>query len=293
MNNYLISLNNPCHEDWETMTPTERGKFCSNCSKEVIDFSNATDNEIIKFIEASKGKLFCGQFEATQLNRWLEQTELKRTNPALYRWLLGLLLLTSTQTVIAQDNRNHVQIEAKEKNPKSCGVGIVKGFVFDTLGKPVYHASIRLVGSDTSKLTDENGGFSIQANIGDTLSAYKDKVLINSTVVASLAQTYIITNPTPVQSPKQEAEPRAFLRGIVSIQTDSSPLWIVDGLPVSEKMLDFIDIKKIKAINIIKGEQANAMYGSSAKNGVIFVQTKLSKKERKRLMDKVNKSPVQ
>jgi hypothetical protein len=30
------------------MTPTEKGKFCSSCEKEVYDFSNSTDEQIVK-----------------------------------------------------------------------------------------------------------------------------------------------------------------------------------------------------------------------------------------------------
>ena len=33
----------PCHEDWNKMTPTQQGKFCSSCSKQVIDFSLMSD----------------------------------------------------------------------------------------------------------------------------------------------------------------------------------------------------------------------------------------------------------
>ena len=45
-----IYIPKPCHEDWNTMTPTQQGKFCSACSKEVIDFSLMSDNQILIYL---------------------------------------------------------------------------------------------------------------------------------------------------------------------------------------------------------------------------------------------------
>ena len=30
---------NPCHEDWNKMTPEDKGRHCSVCDKVVIDFT--------------------------------------------------------------------------------------------------------------------------------------------------------------------------------------------------------------------------------------------------------------
>jgi len=63
-----ISLPNPCNEKWHLMNYTEKGKFCSACKKEVIDFTNMTDSEIFKIIQENNFKI-CGKFEPNQLNR--------------------------------------------------------------------------------------------------------------------------------------------------------------------------------------------------------------------------------
>lgn len=66
--NYILKIENPCGQDWTSMTKTNMGKFCSHCSKTVIDFSHLTDNEVIQIIEQTSDKL-CGRLTQEQLNR--------------------------------------------------------------------------------------------------------------------------------------------------------------------------------------------------------------------------------
>src|ERR1700741_4208742 len=63
-----VSINKPCHENWDTMTPNEQGSFCLSCQKTVIDFSAKTTQEIKYFFQniASTEKV-CGRFKEEQL----------------------------------------------------------------------------------------------------------------------------------------------------------------------------------------------------------------------------------
>ncbi len=67
--NYIISIPEPCHEDWNSMTPDANGKFCNSCSKSVIDFTNKTDAEIHTMLMERKNEKVCGHFKKTQVNR--------------------------------------------------------------------------------------------------------------------------------------------------------------------------------------------------------------------------------
>ena len=62
-----ISIPNPCHEDWNKMTPVDKGRFCDSCQKNVIDFSRSSDREIAEAVK--KNKNLCGRFRSNQVGR--------------------------------------------------------------------------------------------------------------------------------------------------------------------------------------------------------------------------------
>lgn len=72
-NNLIISIPQPCHEDWNKMTPNEKGSFCQKCSKTVIDFSTKTEEEIQNILLSRKDKKTCGRFNNDQLNNGLNK----------------------------------------------------------------------------------------------------------------------------------------------------------------------------------------------------------------------------
>jgi hypothetical protein len=72
-----LSIPKPCHENWDAMTPVEKGKFCGSCAKEVVDFSTMSDRQVAEFfkkpiLSSSKGGSVCGRFMVDQLERDIE-----------------------------------------------------------------------------------------------------------------------------------------------------------------------------------------------------------------------------
>lgn len=65
---------------------------------------------------------------------------------------------------------------------------------------------------------------------------------------------------------------RVILRGNRSISGDSQPLYIIDGVPIVGDPSD-ISPDNIASLNILKGPNAAALYGSAAQNGVIIIET--------------------
>lgn len=95
----------------------------------------------------------------------------------------------------------------------------------------------------------------------------------------------------PVQNPLQALQGRAAgldvtsnerpgemgsirVRGERSLLASNSPLYVVDGVPLSSGGIEFLNPKDIEAIDVLKDASATAIYGSRGANGVIIVTTK-------------------
>ncbi|SFT75674.1 Por secretion system C-terminal sorting domain-containing protein [Lishizhenia tianjinensis] len=63
---YKISIPEPCHEDWNTMTPNAKDRFCSSCAKTVVDFTHLSKEEIMSHLSSHKN--VCGRLNSNQLN---------------------------------------------------------------------------------------------------------------------------------------------------------------------------------------------------------------------------------
>ncbi len=67
-----LSIPKPCHENWDAMTPVEKGRFCGSCEKQVIDFSKMTDRQVAEFFKKPSTGSVCGRFMNDQLGRDFE-----------------------------------------------------------------------------------------------------------------------------------------------------------------------------------------------------------------------------
>lgn len=64
------------------------------------------------------------------------------------------------------------------------------------------------------------------------------------------------------------------LHGVGSISAGSSPLIVLNGVPVSETVYNSLYVNDIESVNVLKDASATSIYGSRAANGVIFITTK-------------------
>ena len=90
---------------------------------------------------------------------------------------------------------------------------------------------------------------------------------------------------------------RILIRGISTLEGDQQPLFVVDGVPISNQNIatgsrisggfDFgnraqdINPDDIESVSVLKGASAAALYGSRASGGVIVITTKRGKKGQK------------
>ncbi len=64
------------------------------------------------------------------------------------------------------------------------------------------------------------------------------------------------------------------IRGISSISLSSEPLYVVDGIPINEEILNVLNPQDIESIHVLKDASATAIYGARASNGVIMITTR-------------------
>ncbi|MDX1333160.1 MAG: SusC/RagA family TonB-linked outer membrane protein [Robiginitalea sp.] len=70
------------------------------------------------------------------------------------------------------------------------------------------------------------------------------------------------------------AAPTVRLRGVNSINGNTSPLFIIDGTPVDEDNFRSINPQDIESINVLKDAGATAIYGNRGANGVVVITTR-------------------
>ena len=65
-----------------------------------------------------------------------------------------------------------------------------------------------------------------------------------------------------------------IIRGINSINGNTSPLFIIDGTPVDEDNFRSINPQEIASIDVLKDAAATAIYGNRGANGVVVIKTR-------------------
>ncbi|WP_301709817.1 SusC/RagA family TonB-linked outer membrane protein [uncultured Duncaniella sp.] len=73
---------------------------------------------------------------------------------------------------------------------------------------------------------------------------------------------------------------RPIIRGTGTLHASTSPLLVVDGLPIEGSLSD-LNPYDIESINVLKDAAAAAIYGARASNGIIVITTKNARKNDK------------
>ncbi|SHJ10156.1 CarboxypepD_reg-like domain-containing protein [Mesonia phycicola] len=177
---FKINIPEPCQENWQEMTPSQKGKFCARCQKEVTDFTKLSSSEIAR--KMSKDKQLCGRFTKAQL----EEKYVLSSSSGLNRLGLSLGLgsiIAVAQPSFAQEKRSIQKSVLSFQNEKSqqqkeevniskilknkMPVGglndsiIITGIVTDEENLPLPGVYVLQQNSTNSTQTDFDGNFSI------------------------------------------------------------------------------------------------------------------------------------
>jgi TonB-dependent starch-binding outer membrane protein SusC len=67
------------------------------------------------------------------------------------------------------------------------------------------------------------------------------------------------------------------IRGVRSLTASNSPLFVVDGIPLTTGGIEYLNPNDIETIDVLKDASATAIFGSRGANGVVIVTTKQGK----------------
>jgi hypothetical protein len=123
---HKITIPEPCHENWDEMTPNENGRFCMSCSKTVVDFTSMLPEEIQHFFIQNKNEKICGRFRKSQLDTISIQipSQVLYTQTHYHKmFLLALFIVMGTTLFSCQDkdgNKKKIdQIEVVDDTDKN------------------------------------------------------------------------------------------------------------------------------------------------------------------------------
>lgn len=164
MNSFEVRIENPCGEDLSKMKPTQRGKFCSACQRDLVDFTKLPDQEIIKIFHQTNGDV-CGWFRPDQLERPLA-VQHEVSSPNYLKFAASMLLTMALGNSLAQDSTSTVSndgIEFQEESPVITKPFLISGTVTDVVtGEALIMATVRIDSSTYGNTVDLEGNFSFE-----------------------------------------------------------------------------------------------------------------------------------
>lgn len=188
------------------------------------------------------------------------------------------------------DGHFSIQVEQPAVTLVVSYVGYTRQEVRATAGKMV-----KVVLAPDANLTEEvivtgYGTFKKSAYAGSASSVKNEKI---ADVPSVSFQDLLQGNATGVQFTSASGQPGSSsslrIRGMGSFNASNSPLYVIDGVPVTSGSINSIDsdsgldamstinTSDIENITIIKDAAAASLYGSRAANGVVLITTKKGK----------------
>lgn len=123
-----------------------------------------------------------------------------------------------------------------------------------------------------------------KSDLTGAVSSVKAKDLQNTKIgtVTSALQGLAAGVQVTTGSVKPGGDASVVIRGAGTLSASSSPLYIVDGIPVDGGLQD-LSASDIQSIEILKDASSASIYGSRASNGVVLVTTKKGTPDRMRI----------
>ncbi|WP_420601870.1 mucoidy inhibitor MuiA family protein [Flagellimonas sp.] len=164
----------------------------------------------------------------------------------------------------------------------------ITGSVVDGSGEPLPGVNVVVKGTTQGAQTDFDGNFVLDVTSGEELSIsylgmVSQEVPIYSSVinvqmeedVSRLDEVVVVGYGSQVKKSLAGSVSSVSIRGYNSAPR-TQPLYIVDGVPINGFTEGDLDASEIQSVEVLKGDEATAIYGNRGASGIIVITTKKS-----------------
>jgi len=277
MKSLQLVITDPCTKQWNEIEQANGKHYCSSCEKNILDLSDKTDEELFRFFQRKKENV-CARVVESQLNRKLSLPVHKINWHWLMPFALGAIVVNpalaqNSKPVLTQGNNSFKLLPSG--NPDWQILDSVKNtFTGNVISQ---RDSTPLAGVKISKkgyenvlaVSDANGQFQLRLSDSDRLSQYVFKLNTFEAVETAISDRMIV-RLTDLR--------RVMLGGISVVKVDKTPLYVVfsgnKSCTVAASEMHKISPEWIENMEVVKRNQATALYGKKGKNGVIQIWIK-------------------
>ncbi|MCX6209777.1 MAG: carboxypeptidase-like regulatory domain-containing protein, partial [Bacteroidetes bacterium] len=169
----LLHIPEPCNENWDAMTPQDKGRHCQSCNKVVVDFSVMSDRQVLDYFKNAQGNT-CGRFHNDQLQRPLIEPQ---KQPGKWNYFVASVISffigvksfgqaklqgkVAFPTQKATPQTNELQLTKGEVSAPELTT--VSGKVTDEKGAAIAGASIVIDKTNKGVVSDKDGNFLCKA----------------------------------------------------------------------------------------------------------------------------------
>ncbi len=157
----IISMSQPCSQNWQEMLPTAQGNYCAHCQTTVIDFTQLSDSELWAALRKQGMSSGCGRFTPSQINRTILAPRQKWRLSSHIKPLFTWLLVAQSYLTTPLSARAQIKMEEVEQHREvATANNQITGFVLDYLtNKALGNITIRVAGTGISTQSDAIGAF--------------------------------------------------------------------------------------------------------------------------------------
>jgi TonB-dependent SusC/RagA subfamily outer membrane receptor len=267
-----LNIPQPCHENWQQMTPSQQGRFCTACAKEVVDFTSMSDTEVLHYFLDKKNEKVCGRMHPEQLNRSVTKP-VYAVKKKWWHWNYAAMLLLLfgrpgaakaqgvVKAVTSQLPAPETDVEARrilgKVTPVEKNKQLVHGKITDDAGTALAGATILIKGTQKATVSDTNGEYSITVN--------SDKAVL------TISSVGFETTETDLKSKKQydivltKLKPQ-FLGEVVVVGGVFSSDYIPAAVPKHIAVIEVLDNGTRQPVKAILSINKNSYYTSDNVN---------------------------